>query len=167
MRSQALRISSAGLRGVPGRGLTAARVMDFAAAFGTFLPVGKPVLLARDPRASGRMLREGVVSALLSCGHEVIDLGIASTPVLQHAINFHDAAGGVSIGASHNNAEWNALKFFGPHGTYLSTAEANELLDIFHLHRFTFADWEHIGALRTDEAALDRRSEERRVGKEC
>jgi phosphomannomutase len=53
---------------------------------------------------------------------------IASSPVIQHAIRRSDGAGGISISASHNTEEWNALRFFGPKGTYLSTAEANELL---------------------------------------
>ena len=65
----------------------------------------------------------------------MISLGVVSTPVIQHAISRLDAAGGISIGASHNAAEWNALKFFGPRGIYLSTAEAGELLDIYHLQQ--------------------------------
>src|SRR4029450_12337259 len=96
---KALRISQVGLRGVVGDGLTAGHVIDFAAAFGTFVEPGKPVLLGRDPRASGSMLREGVVSALLACGHEVVDLGLASSPVVQHAIRRYDGAGGISISA--------------------------------------------------------------------
>jgi phosphomannomutase len=135
--------------------MTAAHVLDFAAAFGAFLPPG-PVLIGRDPRASGLMIREGVVSALLACGHDVVDLGIVSTPVIQHAMSRFDAAGGLSIGASHNSAAWNALKFFGPRGTYLSTAEAGELLDIYHLRKFDFVDWTAIGHLRQDSTALDR-----------
>jgi phosphomannomutase len=134
--------------------MTAAHVLDFAAAFGAFLPPG-PVLIGRDPRASGLMIREGVVSALLACGHDVVDLGIVSTPVIQHAMSRFDAAGGLSIGASHNSAAWNALKFFGPRGTYLSTAEAGELLDIYHLRKFDFVDWTAIGHLRQDSTALD------------
>lgn len=152
---KSLRISHVGLRGVVGSGMTAAHVLDFAAAFGTFLPPG-PVLLGRDPRASGVMIREGVVSALLATGHDVVDLGITSTPVLQHSISRLNAVGGLSIGASHNSAEWNALKFFGPRGTYLSTAEAGELLDIYHLRKFDFADWRGVGRLRADSEALDR-----------
>jgi phosphomannomutase len=101
------------------------------------------------------MIREGVVSALLACGHDVVDLGIVSTPVIQHAMSRFDAAGGLSIGASHNSAAWNALKFFGPRGTYLSTAEAGELLDIYHLRKFDFVDWTAIGHLRQDSTALD------------
>jgi phosphomannomutase len=101
------------------------------------------------------MLREGVVAGLTACGHDVIDLGLASTPVIQHAIRRHDAAGGVSIGASHNSAEWNALKFFGARGTYLSTAEAGELLDIYHLRKFSFADWNGLGTVSYEDGALD------------
>src|SRR6267378_779536 len=66
-----------------------------------------------------------------------------------------DAAGGISIGASHNAAEWNALKFFGRNATYLSTAEANELLDIYHLKKFSFVEWDQLGELRGEDGALD------------
>src|SRR3982751_573652 len=105
---KALRISQVGLRGVVGAGLTAGHVIDFASAFGTFVEPGKPVLVGRDPRASGVMLREGVLAGLIACAHEVVGLGVVSSPVLQHAIRRLDAAGGISIGASHNTAEWNA-----------------------------------------------------------
>jgi phosphomannomutase len=152
---KALRISAVGLRGVVGAGLTASHVIDFASAFGTFLEPGRPVLLGRDPRASGCMMREGVVSGLLACGHEVVDLGVVSSPVIQHAIRRYDAAGGISISASHNTAEWNALRFFGRKGTYLSTAESNELLDIYHLRKFRFPDWRGVGRLRFDSNAID------------
>ncbi|HUS06279.1 MAG TPA: hypothetical protein VMZ52_08290 [Bryobacteraceae bacterium] len=154
--NRALRISHVGLRGVVGGGLTAGHVLDFASAFGTFIEPGKPVLLGRDPRASGVMLREGVIAGLLACGHEVLDLGIVSTPVIQHAIRHADAAGGISIGASHNDASWNALKFFGAQGTYLSTAEASELLDIYHLKKFRYCDWLQVGSLKSREGAVDR-----------
>src|SRR5579862_3420062 len=154
--SRSLRISHVGLRGVVGSGLTASHVLDFAAAFGTFLDPGGAVVIGRDPRASGVMLREGLLAGLLACGHDVIDLGIAPTPVIQHSIRRLDAAGGVSIGASHNNAEWNALKFFGREGTYLSTAEAGELLDIYHLKKFSFTEWTGIGSVATEAHAIDR-----------
>jgi phosphomannomutase len=155
LRQKALRISQVGLRGVVGDGLTAAHVIDFAGAFGTFTEPGRPILIGRDPRNSGVMIREGVLSGLLACGHRVIDLGVVSTPVLQHAIRRMDAAGGISIGASHNTAEWNALKFFGPRGTYLSTAEAGELLDIYHLRRFEYVDWTRVGSVTEDATAID------------
>jgi phosphomannomutase len=160
MREQkTLRLSQVGLRGVVGGGLTATHVLDFASAFGTFIETGieprRPVIVGRDPRASGTMVREGVLAGLIACGHSVLDLGVVSTPVIQHAIRRRDAAGGISIGASHNAAEWNALKFFGPRGTYLSTAEAGELLDIYHLKNFAFADWRGVGKLELVEHAVD------------
>ena len=152
---KSLRISHVGLRGIVGAGLTAAHVIDFASAFGTLLEPAGAVIIGRDPRASGVMLRQGVIAGLLACGRDVIDLGIAPTPVIQHAIRRLDAAGGVSIGASHNTADWNALKFFGRNGTYLSTAEASELLDIYHLHKFAFVDWTLVGKLRLEAGAID------------
>src|SRR6266851_9579730 len=97
--SKSLRISHVGLRGIVGTGMTASHVLDFAAAFGTFLGPGA-VVIGRDPRASGIMIRQGAIAGLLACGRDVIDLGVAPTPVIQHAIRRLDAAGGVSIGAS-------------------------------------------------------------------
>ena len=152
---QTLRISQVGLRGVVGRGLSASHIMDFASAFGTFMEPGRPILLGRDPRASGRMIREGVVSALMACGHQVVDLGVASSPVIQHAIGRLDGAGGISISASHNASDWNALRFFGPSGVYLSSSEASELLDIYHLKKFRYHDWDKLGSLREDDTQLD------------
>jgi phosphomannomutase len=150
-----LRISHVGLRGVVGSGMTAAHVLDFASAFGTFLDRPGPVVIARDPRSSGVMIRQGVIAALLACGRDVEDIGIAPTPVVQHTIRRLNAAGGVSIGASHNASEWNALKFFGAQGSYLSTAEASELLDIYHLKKFDFVEWDRIGKLRPCEHAVE------------
>ncbi len=151
----AVRISHVGLRGIVGPGITAPRVLEFASAFATFLPSPGPVVVGRDPRASGVMIREGVLAALLASGRDVIDLGIVSTPVIQHMIRQRDAAGGVSIGASHNAEDWNALKFLGRDGSYLSTAEAGELLDIYHLRRFFFTGWNALGRCVGDSGAVD------------
>ncbi len=158
--SSSLRISTVGVRGVVGPGLKAHHALEFAAAFSVFLDRAEPVMIARDPRASSVMLREGIVASLLASGRDVIDLGMVSTPVLQHAIQRSNAAGGISIGASHNSAEWNALKFLGPNGTYLSSGEASELLDIYHLRKFEFRDWTQVGTLHFDDEAIDRYIEE-------
>jgi phosphomannomutase len=155
MSTRALRISPAGVRGIVGPGLTASCALEFSAAFAVFLGEAGPVVIGRDPRASSIMLREAVVATLLASGRDVIDLGLASTPVVQHAIRRLRGAGGVSIGASHNASAWNALKFFGPHGRYLSSAEASELLDVYHLRRTAFVEWQRIGRLGTDPNALD------------
>jgi phosphomannomutase len=153
--SSSLRISTVGVRGIVGPGLKAHHALEFSAAFSVLLSRPDPVLIARDPRASSVMLREGIVASMLASGRDVIDLGLASTPVLQHAIQRMNAAGGISIGASHNNAEWNALKFLGPNGTYLSSGEASELLDIYHLRKFEFKDWTQVGRLHFDDEAID------------
>ncbi len=154
--ANSLRISTAGVRGIVGPGLKARHALEFAAAFAVFLDRPGPVILGRDPRASGLMLREGLLASLLASGRDVVDLGLASTPVVQHAIQRNNAAGGISIGASHNNADWNALKFLGPNGTYLSSGEASELLDIYHLRKFEFKDWTAVGHLNYSHDALDR-----------
>src|ERR1041384_4099199 len=156
LAERSLRISHVGLRGVVGSALTANHALDFASAFATFLEPGGCVIVGRDPRASGLMMREAVVSALLACGRDVVDLRIPPTPVTQHSTRRRAAAGGFSIGASHNSAEWNALKFFGRQGTYLSTAEASELLDIYHLRKFDFVKWNRIGNRRQETGAIDR-----------
>jgi phosphomannomutase len=155
MAARALRISPAGLRGIVGPGLTASTALEFTAAFAEFLEAPGPVVIGRDPRASSVMLREGTLAALLASGRDVIDLGLVSTPVVQHTIRRLRAAGGVSIGASHNASEWNALKFFGPHGRYLSSAEAGELLDVYHLRRTAFVEWDRLGHVREDPTAVD------------
>jgi phosphomannomutase len=129
--------------------------VEFSSAFAAYLPEPGPVVVGRDPRASGLMIREGVISCLLASGRDVVDLGLASTPVIQHAILQTGAAGGISIGASHNAAEWNALKFFGPGGRYLTDTEAGELLDFYHLRRNLFVPWNEIGTLREYPSALD------------
>ena len=84
--TKSLRISHVGLRGIVGAGLTAGHVIDFASAFGTLLEPGGAVILGRDPRASSVMLRQGVISGLLACGRDAIDLGVVPTPVIQHTI---------------------------------------------------------------------------------
>ncbi len=150
-----LRISTAGVRGIVGSGLKGRHALEFAAAFSSFVEHEGPILIARDPRASSEMLREGIAASLLASGRNVIDLGLASTPVVQHTIQRLNAAGGISIGASHNSAPWNALKFLGPNGTYLNSGEASELLDIYHLKRFRFKGWQEVGSLHYDEDAID------------
>jgi phosphomannomutase len=101
------------------------------------------------------MLREAALAALMASGRDVVDLGITSTPIVQHGIRRLSAAGGVSIGASHNPSEWNALKFFGPHGRYLSSTEAGELLDFYHLRRTAYVPWHALGRRLEEPGVLD------------
>lgn len=141
-----LKIGLSGVRGIVGESLTPRTVMDFAAAFGAFAE-GRPIVIGRDTRIHGPMLRSACVSALLSAGCDVIDLGICPTPMLQHAVRNLQAGGGISITAGHNDILWNALTFLGSEGTYLNPFQGAEVLDIYHVGRFRNADTDGLGAL--------------------
>jgi len=138
-----LKIGIAGVRGIVGETLTPELVIAFAQAFGTYLDSGK-ILICRDTRSSGPMVRAAVAAGLLASGCEVIDLGICPTPTMQLAVEHFHAAGGISITAGHNPAQWNALKFVRGDGLYLNTRQAEELLDIFHQGEFAKAGWNNI-----------------------
>src|SRR2546423_821578 len=99
-------VSVSGIRGIIGAGLTPAPVLAFAAALGTYHQGGR-VVLSRDSRPSGLMLRHAVVAGLLGSGSDVIDLGVAPTPTCGLAVTRLGAAGAIQITASHNPAPWN------------------------------------------------------------
>ena len=126
-----LKISISGVRGVVGKSLTPALLARFAEAFGTYVGSGS-VVVGRDTRTSGEMVRQAVFAGLLSSGCRVIDLDICPVPTVQLAVRHRHANGGIAITASHNPAEWNALKFIGPDGLFLGASQARELLDIYH-----------------------------------
>jgi len=126
-----LKISISGVRGVVGDSLTPAMLARFAEAFGTYVGSGA-VVVGRDTRTSGEMVRQAVHAGLLSSGCRVIDLDICPVPTLQLAVRHARAHGGIAITASHNPAEWNALKFVGADGLFLGAEQARELLDIYH-----------------------------------
>ncbi|HXY39397.1 MAG TPA: phosphoglucosamine mutase, partial [Vicinamibacteria bacterium] len=126
-----LKISISGVRGVVGDSLTPELVTRFAQAFGTYVGGGR-VVIGRDPRTSGEMVRQAVVAGLVSSGCRVADLGVCPTPTVQLLVRQLGAQGGIAITASHNPPEWNALKFVGGDGLFLSAARGRELLDIYH-----------------------------------
>ncbi|MBC7362765.1 MAG: hypothetical protein H5U06_10900 [Candidatus Aminicenantes bacterium] len=131
-----LKLGISGVRGIVGETITPELVINFTSAFGTMLAAG-PVLVGRDTRKSGPMIQEAATAALLSTGHEVIDLGICPTPIIQYLVKKNRARGAVSITAGHNSADWNALNFINSDGTYLNEFQGSELLDIYHLNRFS------------------------------
>ena len=126
-----LKISVSGVRGVVGDSLTPEMVTRFAQALGTYVGGGR-VVIGRDPRTSGEMVRQAVVAGLVSSGCRVSDLGVCPTPTVQLLVRELGASGGIAITASHNPPEWNALKFVGGDGLFLSAARGRELLDIYH-----------------------------------
>src|SRR5512137_752522 len=146
-----LKISISGVRGVIGDSLTPDLLTRFSQAFGTYVGSGR-VVVGRDTRTSGEMVRQAVVSGLLSAGCRVVDCGVCPTPTVQLIVRRLRAAGGIAITASHNPAEWNALKFIGPDALFLSAARGRELLDIYHQGEYTKARSQRI---RTVEALTD------------
>ena len=131
-----LKISISGVRGVVGESLTPALLTRFSQAFGTYMGQGR-IVVGRDTRTSGEMVRQAVVSGLLSTGCRIIDLGVCPTPTVQLTVRRLAAQGGIAITASHNPPEWNALKFVGPDGLFLDAEHARELLDIYHQGDYT------------------------------
>jgi phosphomannomutase len=121
-----LRVSISGIRGVIGDGLDAVTVARWATAFGAWLPSG-PVIVGRDSRTSGPMVFDAVAAALASTGHDVWDIGIATTPTTEVAVQESNAVGGIIITASHNPQQWNALKFLQGNGLFLTAAHNREV----------------------------------------
>ena len=149
-----IKIGISGVRGIVGPSMTPRLVMDFAAAFGTFLNQ-KPVVVGRDTRVHGSMVRAAAVSALLSAGCNVIDLGVCPTPILQKAVRRRKAGGGVAVTAGHNDIRWNALAFIDSDGRYLNPFQGEEVLDLYHLGAFTKADTDGLGRLSFGTASED------------
>ena len=139
-------VSVSGIRGIVGRGLTSSQALAFAAALGTYHRGGK-IVLARDSRPSGLMLRHAVLGGLLGSGCAVEDLGIAPPPTVGLAVQRLEAAGAVMITASHNPAPWNGLKLFGGEGNVLPPAQGQQVKELFDQGRFTFSPWDEIGSV--------------------
>ena len=139
-------LSISGLRGVIGNGLDPLYAAKFAAAMGT-LCCGGRVVVARDGRSTGEMLRHAIISGLLATGCEVLDAGICTTPTCGVLVRHHDAAGGLQITASHNPIEWNGLKPFAPDGSVFNRELGQQLLQILENESIAWKDWSGIGQL--------------------
>lgn len=148
-REHLLKIGVSGIRGVVGEFLTPLLVGSFAQAFGTYVGLGR-VIVGRDTRSSGPMIQHAVHGGLLAAGCEVIDVGVLPTPTIQIYVAAMKARGGIAITASHNPAEYNALKFFNAQGLFFNAYERYELLDIYHQREFRQARHDEIRPLRRD-----------------
>src|SRR5438128_2374551 len=123
-------VSVSGIRGIVGQGLTPAAALAFASALGAHTGGGR-VVLSRDGRPSGAMVRHAVLAGLTAAGCEVHDLDVVPTPTVGLAVRTLGAAGGVQITASHNPAPWNGLKLFGPDGRVLSATEGQRVKELY------------------------------------
>lgn len=149
-----LKISISGVRGVIGDSLTPALLTRFAQAFGTHTGAGT-IVIGRDPRTSGEMVKHAVIAGVLSSGSRVVDIGMCPVPTVQLQVRQRHAHGGIAITASHNPAEWNALKFIGPAGLFLDAGQARELLDIYHQGEYTKVGGSEIRTVEEVDGATD------------
>lgn len=157
MAFDGLMVSVSGVRGRVGEALTPEVVATFAAAFGAWASRhgNRTVVVGRDSRVSGPMFTKIVHGALESVGCTVIDIGMSPTPTIQLAVEYHHAAGGLGITASHNPIEWNALKFIGASGLFLSAAEGAEMRALMDAG-IPRATWDQLGHVVRDEDAITR-----------
>lgn len=122
-----------GVRGVANETLTPELAFKLGRAGGYVLTKHQEdgqtplVLVARDTRISGQMLADALIAGLLSVGIEVLSLGVITTPAVAYLIKVQGAAAGIQISASHNPAQDNGIKFFGPDGYKLSDATEDEI----------------------------------------
>jgi phosphomannomutase len=143
----ALIVSVSGIRGVVGESLTPQVALAFASALGVHLGGGR-VVVGRDGRPSGAMLRYAVLAGLTAAGCEVHDLGVAPTPTVGLTVRHLGAAGGVQITASHNPAPYNGLKLFGDTGQVLSAGVGQTLQRLFETGAVRKAHWNELGVVR-------------------
>ena len=157
-----LMVSVSGFRGRVGESITPELVAWLAASYGTFLREegdDGPVMVGRDSRTSGPMLMRAAVAGLVSAGCRVVELGVVPTPTLMLAVREGGAAGGLGVTASHNPAEWNALKFAVRGGTFLPPDRMALFQARISAQDPVRAPWDAIAAVERDGRAAERHIE--------
>ncbi|MBX2930927.1 MAG: phosphoglucosamine mutase [Chitinophagaceae bacterium] len=158
--------SISGIRGTiggkPDETLSPLDIVRFSAAYGTWLLQQNShvkVVIGRDGRISGSMVKNLVINTLIALGIDVVDVDLSTTPTVEMAVVFHKAAGGIIITASHNPKEWNALKLLNNKGEFISANDGTAILDIAANNLYNFATVDKLGTLTTDETTLDKHIE--------
>lgn len=157
--------SISGIRGtIGGRAgdtLNPLDIVKFVSAYTTFIGRKNPgkklkIVVGRDARISGPMLKNVVCGTLMGMGADVINIGLATTPTTELAVMMSHADGGIIITASHNPRHWNALKLLNADGEFLTKDDGNEVLNIAEKEDFAFADVDNLGSY-TDDNTFDQR----------
>ena len=143
--------------GTAGEGLNPLDITKFVAAYATLIRKttsvkSNTIVVGRDARISGEMVRSCVCGTLMGMGFDVIDIGLASTPTTELAVTMSGSCGGIILTASHNPKQWNALKLLNEKGEFLNAAEGNEVLSIAAAEAFEFADIDHVGHYIKDDS---------------
>ena len=151
--------SISGIRGTigghAGEGLSPLDMVKFTAAYATLIRQtctvkNNKIVVGRDARISGEMVRSVVVGTLMGMGWDVVDIDLATTPTTELAVTMEGASGGIILTASHNPKQWNALKLLNEHGEFLNAEEGNKVLRIAEAEAFTFAEVDQLGSYRKD-----------------
>ena len=150
--------SISGIRGTiggkAGDTLNPLDIVKFTAAYATFIKKqnqgSNTIVVGRDARISGEMVKNVVCGTLMGMGFDVVNIGLATTPTTELAVRMCQAAGGIIITASHNPRHWNALKLLNHEGEFLTAANGQEVLSVAEREDFTFADVDHLGSYRED-----------------
>ena len=158
--------SISGIRGTigghTGDTLNPLDIVKFTTAYATFIKRGKNlgsqqrIVVGRDGRISGPMVRDVVCGTLVGMGCEVVDIGLATTPTTELAVRWHQADGGIIITASHNPTQWNALKLLNSEGEFLTAADGAEVLHIAEAEDFDYAPVEQLGRVVVDNTMNER-----------
>ncbi|MBE6290285.1 MAG: phosphoglucosamine mutase [Bacteroidaceae bacterium] len=151
--------SISGIRGTIGgatsKGLTPLDIVKFTSAYATLIRrtctiKNNKIVVGRDARLSGPMVRNLVVGTLMGMGWDVIDIDLATTPTTELAVTMEGASGGIILTASHNPKQWNALKLLNEKGEFLNKEEGNEVLRIAEAEDFDYAEVDKLGTCRID-----------------
>jgi phosphomannomutase len=148
-----LMISVAGIRGIVGDSLTPPVVARFAAAFAQELGPG-PIVVGRDARTTGPMVLRAALAGLNAAGRDVVDIGLATTPATQLAVEHLKAAGGLILTASHNPAPWNALKFLSSRGEFLDAETGGKVRARYEADASLYVPWDRVGSVREEQGSL-------------
>ena len=147
--------SISGIRGTiggrTGDTLNPLDIVKFTTAYAQFIG-GRKIVVGRDGRISGLMVRNVVVGTLMGMGYDVIDIGYATTPTTELAVRMAGADGGIIITASHNPRQWNALKLLNSEGEFLTAADGAEVLRMAEAEEFNYAEVDHLGSLTIDDS---------------
>lgn len=151
--------SISGIRGTiggkAGEGLNPLDIVKFTSAYATLIRrtstvKSNKIVVGRDARISGEMVKNVVCGTLMGMGFDVVNIGLVSTPTTELAVTMAGACGGIILTASHNPKQWNALKLLNEHGEFLNAAEGEEVLRIAEAEAFEYADIDHIGSYIED-----------------
>jgi phosphomannomutase len=159
---EGLMVSVSGVRGRVGAPLTPELMAGVAAALGAHLREvedGRTVVVGRDSRVSGPMFMRAVTAGFQSVGCHVVDLGIVPTPTILMAVRDLGAIGGVGVTASHNPAEWNALKLVSSEGIFLDADRSARFRSYLTTEDPPRATWDDLGIVTHDDGAWARHLE--------